>query len=870
MSAGGGRPPRLARALLDWLLPPSDAGAATGDLDEEYIRYVLPGRGARAASRWYWGQVLRSAPGLLVRKVTWGGVATLFGSLLTDVRHAVRVLRHRPGFATATILTLALAIGVNTTVYSVVDAVLVRPLPFDDADRLVRPIPDALFFMNASEIDPIAERMSTFEDFAAWGRTIFLFTSGGEAEEVRGARVSWNHFDMLGADALIGRTFVRDDAVSDDAVILSHGLWIRRFGGARDVVGSTIDLYGREMTVIGVMSPGHVPVEHDWEAWRTLPLDPDLVAGMGLAANARLRDGATLEQANEELRTVLPEVWAEGGYITSDEERVGLRMVPLDEWLFGEVRQPLVVLAVSVAFLLLLACANVSSLMIAQGGARVRELAVRSALGGSRWRVARQLLVEVGVLSSLGGALALGASWSSLGWFRARLPADLPRAVDIEISGPVVLFALTATLGAALLTGVLPALRGAGRGAASLAGGAQGVSSGSDRARARSALVATEMALAVVLVVGAGLMVRTLISLRAVDPGFDASGVVTFRPSPPVSRYPADPELAAYYERLTESLARIPGVTSVGGIQFLPMTSGGWWTYYLPEGRVLGQDENAPNTAMRVVHGRYFATMRIPVLRGRPLELTDSEEGAEPVAVVNESFESEAFPAGSVIGRTVTVDGTSFRVVGVVGDVKQSDLRTESHTEMYIPFGAHPWRRTHIVVRHEADDEEVVRAIAGAVRALDPAVAVLGPRPMSDVVGGTMGNTHLVTTLLTLFGLVGLGLGAVGVYGVTAQAVAERRREIGIRMALGAASSSVASDTVRSAMLPVALGLAVGLAGAAAGGRILEGLLYGVDAHDVGTLLTAPAVLVLVALLSLTIPAVRASRVDPVRTLREE
>ncbi|MDA1104963.1 MAG: ABC transporter permease, partial [Gemmatimonadetes bacterium] len=324
------------------------------------------------------------------------------------------------------------------------------------------------------------------------------------------------------------------------------------------------------------------------------------------------------------------------------------------------------------------------------------------------------------------------------------------------------------------------------------------------------------------------------------------------------------------YTRVSQELGRIPGAMAVGGIQFLPMTPGGWWSQYRPEGLALGDGDNEPSTAMRVVFGDYFEAMRIPLLRGRGLLPSDGEAEALPTAVVNETFESEAFPDGSAVGRDVFMDDTRVRIVGVVGDVQQSNLTTGSHAEMYVPFGSQPWQSMHMVVRADGDDAETARAAAAAVRSVDRQVSMLGPRPMVDVVGGTIGAQRLVAWLLALFGMVGFGLGAVGVYGVTAQAVAERRREIGIRLALGANASGVASATVLRGMIHVGLGVTVGVVLALAGGQMLDGLLFGVEASDTTTLLAAPVVLVLVAFTALFIPAIRAGRVDPVRTLREE
>jgi len=860
-------PPRWARRLLTFLLPRTDPGTLIGDLDEEYVRFVRPDVGRFRADVWYVRQVVLSSVPLVLRYLRPTRPGT--GFLLGDLRFAARFLLRRPGATLAIVGTLALGLGVNTTVFSVVDGVLLRALPYQHEDRLVRPVPGELFFHDLGEAQEVERRMTTLDAYAAWGRTLFLFPGDGDAEEVRGARVSWNHFDMLGAPAMLGRTFVAADAVTDDALVLGHGLWMRRYGGDPDIVGRTVPVFDGAMTVIGVMGPNHVPMEYDWQAWRPLPADPALLPSSGLAGNGRLRPGVTLEEARTEFGAVVSEIWMAGGYVASPDEIASLEVVPVREWLLGDVSRGLWVLLGAVAFLLLLACANVASLLLALSGGRAREFAVRAALGAGRGHLARQALVEVGLLFATGAAAAVVASWAVLPWLVSQLPPDLPRADAVGLSASVTMYTVLLTLAAALVTGALPVARSGGASLGALAGTGKQTSS-RRRNRARSVLVAGEMAVAVVLIVGAGLMVRTMISLTSVDTGFQADGVVTVRPSPPADRYAEPADLEAYYAQLTDELTALPGVSSVGAIQFLPMTPGGWWGGYLPEGRVIPEDENRPMTAFRVIREGYFETMRVPVLSGRPLVATDAEAGSEGI-VINETLMREAFPDGEAIGRTMTMgDGTVLTVVGIVADVHQSDLRTASHAEAYVAFGLRPWRRMHMVVRYSGDEAAILGGVAAAVRRLDGSVTMLGPRSMTSIVGSTLGSARLLTSMLALFGVIGMGLGAIGVYGVTAQAVGEQRREIGIRMALGAEASGVVRRTIGRGMAPVAAGLAIGLGLAIAGVQLLEGLLFGVEPVDVGTFASAPVLLVVVAFASLAVPAVRAARVDPVRTLREE
>ncbi len=854
-------PPRIARLLLQWLLPPGDAAAVVGDLDEEYQRYIRPQRGPLGADVWYWRQVLLSVPNL-VRLHAFGP------GLGTEVRHALRVMGRRPAFTLAITGTLGLVLALGTGVFSVVRTVLLAPLPYTSADRLVRPIPDELFFVDALEARAFAERMTTLQSTAAWSRELFLFSDGDQPEEVRGASVSWNHFDMLGARPLHGRGFRDEDADARDVVVLAHGLWVRRFGADPGVVGRTVQVSGRATTVVGVMGADYVPLEHDWEAWSPMPPDPEAMMGRGMVVDGRLRDGVTLEQAQDEMRRVLGDIWIEGGGEVSDLDRASMRMIPIRAWLLGDADRILRVLGAGVAFLILLACANVANLLLAHGRSRAREFAVRSVLGGSRARVGRQIVVEVLLLAIAGGVLGTALTASALPWLVERLPPDLPRVGQVGMTPGVAGFAAATVVLVAFMTGLAPVLSATGSGLGRTLSSGRGSSAGRGHVRVRSALVVAEAALAVLLLAGAGLMVRTVASLAAVDPGFDPDGVVTVRLSPPADRYPSGPELETYYGRITSELARLPGVTDVGAIQFLPMTPGGWWSTYrtaAPEG--VDADHY---TAMRVVRQGYFEAMRVRLVRGRSLNEEDFVPGAPVRVLVNERVAAEA--GAELLGRTVYLgeDATPAEVVGVVADVRQSDLRQAAHAEMYVPFVHVPWRRLYLVTRVGGDPSGVLEAVRSAVSSVDPSVSMTGPTLMSDVVAKTTARARLVATLLSLFGLVGLTLGGVGIYGVAAQAVGERRREIGIRLALGADGPSVAARTIREGLGPVVLGLVLGAAGSYVGGGVLEGLLFGVQAADLAALGSAPLVLLAVALVALTSPAVRAARLDPVRSLREE
>ncbi len=875
MGHGGGRgpgpetrPPPLARAFLDWLLPPWDAAALIGDLDEEFNRFVLPARGPFRARLWYWRQAVTSAPGIAARRAA--GFLPIWPG---ELRQAARALLRRPGFTLAVIGTLALGIGVNTAVFSVVNAVVVRPLPYQDADRLVRPVPDELFFLDIHDALALEERVTTLEGMAPWGRSLLLFESETEAEEVRGGAVSWDHFRLLGVRPILGRPFRAEDAESGDALILSHALWTRRYGGDPGVVGSRVDLSGGSYWIAGIMGPDHVPMEYDWEAWVPLPSDPALAEGRGLATYGRLRDGVTVSEAEEEIRRVLVEIFAEGGHTTTPEELARMNTVPLRDWLLGDATHTLLVLLGAVGFVLLLACANVTNLLLVHNGERAQEYALRTALGGGRAAVFRSFGAELLILTAASVLVGVGAAWATSSWVAGTLPPDLPRSGAVGISPGVVFFGILAGLAAAVAGGILPLLRVTGmRGTGSLNRGGRTSTPGRRRVRVRGILVAAEVSVSVVLVLAAGLMVRSFLSLRGVDPGFQAQGLVTVRPSPPRNRYPDPEDLTEYYRRLVEELSSLPQVSSVGGIQFLPMTPGGWWSSYRPEGVVLGEGENRPRTAVRVVLPGYFLTMGQPVEAGRPIAGGDAE-GEEILVNVNRTLAQAAFPAGKAVGRLLHLGGseaTRVRIAGVVGDVRQSDLRSGAHPEMYLSFEANPWRRVHMVLRVEGDPEAALGSISQAVRRVDPRVHLEGPRLMTDVVDETLADTRLLTFLLSFFGFVALGLGGIGVYGVTSSAMEERRRELGIRVALGAEPVGLTVGALLRGLVPVLFGLALGLGGALALSRVLEGVLFGVGGRDLETYLAAPVVILAVAALSLAVPALRAGRVDPAVVLKEE
>ncbi|NNF14415.1 MAG: FtsX-like permease family protein [Gemmatimonadetes bacterium] len=858
------RPPRMVGWILDLLDP---TGEARADLDEEYLAYRLGEKGALRAGAWYASQVVRSAPHLWRRRRT-SLSESLLGELFVDVASAARMVRRRPGPALLVVVTLAIALGINTSVFSLTWSVVMRPLPFSHQDRLVRIYPDELFYIDLAGAQRVQEESPSVEEVLPWGRTLFTLTATNPAEELRGAVVRHGHFTALGTRPLLGRDFNRGDALTQptDAVIISHAVWTRVFGADPSAVGQRLEIGGRTRTLVGVTGPEHVPMEPDWEAWAPLPLDA-ASAGYPLALNALLRPGASAASVEVEIRRALEAAWIEGGATVSEEDLAAVRVVPLRGHLLGDVRTPLLVLLSAVVFVLLLACANVATLLLAQGSVRRGEVAIRASLGAGRGRILRQLTFEMLILAGSAAVVGLVFATSLRSWASSRLPATLPRADQWDVGGIAVAFTMVATLLAVLAGGVLPGWRTArGGDSAQLLRGAGRRSAG----RLSTALVGLQVALSVLLVVGAGLMTRSFVALSSVDPGFRPDGAVAVRLTPPSGRYEGE-SVTLLYDEIRRAAVSSPEIESAGGILFLPMTPGGAWVSFHPETDV-APDGNLPSTALRIVTPGYFEAMGIDLATGRYLDDGDGAD-AEPVAVINRTLARHAFSSPDPVGRMLVMGGdgqNTVRVVGVVDDVRQSDLRTEVYPEVYRPLGQQPITRLYMVARSSGDDDAALAALYEAVGRVDEDVLLSRSGHVRDIVRRSMGTTRLVTQLLGLFGVLALTLGAIGIYGVSAHNVAVRRREMGIRMALGADSGGVARETLLSGLVPVAVGIAAGLIAAAGASGTLQSLLYAIPPRDTVTFLLVPAFFTLVAVASLAVPMIRAGQTDPVETLRSD
>lgn len=872
--------PSIARWLLTTVLPHGHRRHWLGDLAEEFHSYVVPERGRMRARVWYWRQALGSLPAAFKRRFgsappmppqgndTQRRRAGQLEGVLMDVRCGVRALRMRPAFTIVAVVTLALGIGANVAIFSVVHATVLRALPYERPEQLVRFQPEALFSTGVSGFAVLRQNAPAGLELAAYGRSLATFTGGAEPELVRGATVSWNHFDLLGARPQHGRAFAEGEGAPgrNKVVILGHGFWRRRFGGDPAIVGQSVEIRGEPWLVVGVMPSTHQPLEPDWNFWRPLNLDPDADNGNAMAVIGRLTGDIGRQQASAFFRDTLVEHWRGQSYEASEEEQLGMVAGSLRDWILGPWQARLRLLLGAVGLVLLIACANVGNLMLARTVSRLDELGLRAALGAGRARVARLLLIEALLVAALGAGVGILAAWTLVGAVRGSIPADVPRLQHVAVDGQVLLYAVAITAMSALAFGLVPALRGALR--ARLPAGSGRSTGSAGESRLSKSFVAAQVAVAVILVVGAGLLLRSFWRLQSVDPGFRAEGVVALRPAPPSSVYPDEADVRAYHATITATLRDIPGVRAVGGIMFLPMHPGGWYTSYMVNDRADGSVGEG-DIAGRIVTDEYFAAMEVPVLAGRVFGPEDA--AGPPVVIVNEALAREAWPGEDPVGKMLQTgtEGTGVRVVGLVGDVRQQTLSVPSNPEMYVSYGQQMWRNMYFTVRVDGDAEAFLPRIRDAVRGVDARVPINNLVTMPSVVSDTAAGSRFLAAFVAGFGLVAMLLGMVGVYGVTAYAVARKKRELGIRMAMGAPRRQVMVHTFLSGARPVALGLVVGLATAVGTSRLLQGVLFEVEPLDPSTFLAVAALLVVSALLALWIPARRATLVDPATVLRD-
>ena len=808
-------------------------------------------------------------------------------SLLQNIRYAVRSFRKSPALTASIVLTLALCIGATTAIFSVVYTVLFRPLPFADPGQilLVRTTwKDMGSSFSVGNWADVKRQATTFEHFVpAYGES-FNLAGSDTPENVDGARVGADYFALLGVRPALGRSFLPEEAAPGraDVVLLSDGIWRRRFGAEPGVVGREVRLDGRPHTVIGVMPAAMDYTLFDEELWVPTAFTPAQLAMHDehyLTVLGRLKPGVAAARAEAEMRSLGR--WLETTYPKDNRDRA-IVMAPLMEELVGDYRPRLFVLLGAVGFVLLIACANIANLLLARGAARSREIAIRAAIGAGRGHLLRQALTESLVLAGAGGLLGLLAGYWGVSLLAALGPEDVPRLAQARVDGPVLAFALGLTVLSGLAFGLAPALRTAARlpHEALKEGGRSGSRAGS-RDRLRNVLVVTEVALALVLLTGAGLLIRSAIALNDVNPGFDPRGVVAGRVSLPAVTYETPEQVTRAFERIEESLAAVPGVSSAALVSSAPLEGGGS-NGLIPEGRALDISSTI-NSLMRLVTPDYFATMRIGLVRGRTFTQSD-KPGAPLVMVINETLAREAFPGQDPIGKRIACceagpDGSPNwkEVVGVVSDVRATGLDEEPVPEFYLPMVQAPgaawsWtdRTMTAVARAQGDAVPLMTPLRRAVAEVDPSLPLYNLGTMQGRLLDSLAQSRFSTMLLTAFGAIALALAAIGVYGIISYGVAQRTQEIGIRMALGARHGDVLAMVVRHGAALAGIGLVVGLAGALALSRLVSSLLFRVSPTDPPTFATGMVVLTAVAILAAAIPARRAARTDPMLALRNE
>ncbi|MDQ3013674.1 MAG: ABC transporter permease, partial [Acidobacteriota bacterium] len=805
-----------------------------------------------------------------------------------DLRFGVRTLVKSPGFAIVALLTLALGIGANSAIFSVVNAILLRPLAYKNPDQLV------LINHNYQKINLKAsvsafgyahyrDNAKSFESLTALTGWAVNLTGEGEAERLAGQTVSANFFQTLGSQAAMGRTFApgEDQEGKNRVLVLSHGFWQRRFGGDPGILNKTLTLNGENYTIVGVMPQGFQfgrEFGQSIDLWSPIVFTPQQLSSNSitnefLSVLGRLRAGVTQQQAQAEMSNIaanLRQQYMQG----ADATNWDLLLTSFRELVVGDIRRMLWIVMAVVGFVLLIACANVANLLLARAAARQKEIAIRTALGAGRWRVIRQLLTESVLLAVVGGAMGLLIGYWGVKALIALNADKIPRANEISLDWRVLLF----TFGVAILTGILfgivPALQTA---KADLhetlkEGGRSGAAT--TRQWVRSALVVVEIAMALAVLVSAGLLAKSFMRVQQVNPGFNPQGLMTMHLSLPAFKYSEAPQRANFYKQLINDIAALPGVQSVGAVSVLPLSGGGSSGSFQIEGRQVPRNQSSPHGARWAATPEYFKTMGIPVIRGRYFEERDTAEG-QPVTIIDESLARKFWPDEDPVGKRITFEGPPTapiwrEIVGIVGHVKHSDLEGESRAQYYIPHSQRPQPNMAIVVRTPGDPNALARMVRGVVKNADKDLPIFRLRAMDQFVADSMTQRRFAMLLIGIFAGLALVLAAVGLYGVMAYSVTQRTHELGLRMALGAQGSDVLKLVVKQGMLLAGIGLALGVVCALLFGRLMKTLLFNVSAADPLIFIAIAGTLAAVALVACFFPAWRATKVDPMVALRYE
>lgn len=800
-------------------------------------------------------------------------------SIIKDIRYGFRSLLKRPGFTAIALIALALGIGANTAIFSLVNAVVIQPLPFSDPDRLVWVWGNISNGGNRASVAPLdfldfRSQNKTFEQFAA-SYVIPIpvnLTGSGEPERLTASGVTGNYFDAFGIAPALGRGFSLENEKTgqDQVTILSHALWQKRFAGDPEIVNKTIVLDGKSRLVIGVMGEG-VNLPQAAELWVPLNFDasPEMKQRKAhfLRPIGRLKEGVTLAQAQADTDVIARQLEQQ---FPDSNTGWNLRLVSLREQLVGGSRTTLLILFGAVGFVLLIACANVANLLLVRAAARQKEIALRTALGASRLRIIRQMITESLLLSVLGGALgALLAAWG-VELLVTLSEGSLPRTANVRIDATVLAFTLITSLVTGLLFGLAPAFRTMKLNLIdSLKDGARGGAESTLRNRTRSLLVVFESAVAVMLLIGAGLLVRSLIALQHVDPGFDSNNVLTLRVDLSRKKYDTTDKAANFFQELETRVGNLPGVEVVGLITELPLSGQPNDVPFTVEGRPPVRPDENFDADFRRVNQNYFSALKIPLLRGR--NFTEQEvRRSDNVVLVSQQLVDDVFPNEEALGKRLvtTISNETFEIIGIVGDIRHRSLEDQPFPTMYFPTRNIGW--VNFVIRTQGDPLSLVGSVRKEVQALDPDQPIAVVRTMDDWVDSSVAAPRYRTTLLALFAALAMVLAATGIYGVMSYSVAQRTHEIGVRMALGARQIDVLKLVVRQGMLLTLVGVILGLGGAFALTRVMSSLLFGVTEKDPITFSAVAALLIAVSFIACFVPAHRATKVDPLEALRYE
>ena len=825
----------------------------------------------------------------------WRG-GEVMGDTVQDLRFALRSLRRSPGFTFAAVLTLALGIAATTAIFSVANGVLLRPLPYAEPDEIVTlwtswdNFPDKTW-VSVPEYQLFHQENRTLEDLGLYSTGSVNFTSVDSPERVGAAFLTPNTLELLGVSPVVGRVFTWEEAQEDNAgVLLGYDAWMRRHGGDRSIVGQSIEINGEMTPVLGVLPEGFVlPVDFASpsvsEVFAPFYVDlespaPDLGGGgsHGWYGVGRLRDGVAVEEARSDLERIMAQVTPTGLY--SAERRFTPRLFSAKADIVGSARTTILVLLGAVGFVLLIACGNVANLMLSRSESRTGEVAVRTVLGAGTARIMRQLLTESVVLAAIAGALGLGLAVVGVDLLLAIDPNAVPRSASVRLDASVVLFAAAVSLVTAVLFGLVPALRVARSGVgARLREASRGDRRGARANRLQGLLVASQMAMAVVLLTGSGLMMKSFVGLLRIDTGFQPGDVLTMRITASQARYPDGDAVWQFYDEALQQIAAIPGVRSASAVRLLPLASTMGDSGFMPLGYQPGPNESTQGDWQWATPG-YFETMGIPLIEGRTFDATDRRDG-QRVVLVNETLARRYWGSESPLGRAVLAGGGDTAIVaGVVGDIRHNGITDEVKTRFYRPLaqiggpGYEGWegsmRSMTLAIGTEGDPNRLIEPVRAELRALDPSMPVSEVQTMDDVLSASVAQPRFAMVLLGAFAALALSLAVVGIYGVLAYAVSQRRQEIGIRMALGAERGTVVGMVIRQGMTMAVGGVLVGTACAWFVTDLMGGLLYGVAPQDPVTFAAVPALFVVVAFLACWLPAARATTVRPATALRVE